>query len=272
MTHWQLAQINVARAIGTAHSPEMAEFHAQIPAINALADASPGFIWRLQDATGDATSIRASEDPYVLVNMSTWASLEALKSFVYRSGHAGVFGERHRWFEKPTLAHQALWWVPAGHIPTVEEGMARLERLRGPGPNRFAFTFAHGFAAPEEPPPPGTGPAPQIYDGRRLQVVSNTPNGDMRPGQIFEYRQDGARVWSVYHSDAVRFGSLVASVDAEGKLDIRYLQLGPTGTPRTGRCVTTPQQLAGEKLRLHEVWQWTNGDGSRGESVLEEMA
>ena len=270
MAHWQLAQINVARAIGTAQSAEMAEFYAQVPAINALAEASPGFVWRLQDATGNATSIRAFDDPYILLNMSTWVSVEALKSFVYRSGHAGVFNDRQRWFEKPTQAHQALWWIPAGHVPTVQEGLARLERLRGPGPNRFAFTFAHAFAVPDEPAAPITGPAPQIYDGRKLRVVSNTANGNLREGQVFAYRQDGARVWCVYDSPETRFGTLVASADAEGKLDMRYQQMGPTGTPRTGRCVTTPELLADGRLRLHEAWQWTNGDGSKGESVLED--
>ncbi len=271
MSYWHLAQINVARAVAAADSEVMADFYARIPAVNAGADASPGFIWRLQDESGDATSIRTSEDPFVLVNMSVWKNLDSLKAFVYRSSHATVFSERERWFEKPTVAHQALWWIPAGHIPSLEEGNIRLERLRSAQPTRFAFTFTHAFAAPPEPPAHGPGPVPQLYDGKRLRVISNTGPAGIGPGEVFEYRQDGARVWSVYHTEQTRFGSLVASVDPEGKLDLRYQQLDPKGTPRTGKCVSTPEQLPDGRLRLHEAWQWTNGDGSQGESILEEV-
>jgi Domain of unknown function (DUF3291) len=272
MRYWHLAQINVAQALGPAGSEVMADFQAQIPAINALADATPGFVWRLQDASGNATAIRAFDDPLVLINISVWESVEALKGFVYRSGHADVSRDRQKWFEKPAVAHQALWWIPAGHIPTIEEASSRLERLRSAQPTRFAFTFAHVFAAPDQPAEPTTGPAPQLYDGRKLQVVSNTASGDVVEGQVFEYRQADARVWSVYHTEETRFGSLVASADAEGKLDIRYQQLDPRGTPRTGRCVTTPEVMSDGRLRLHESWQWINGDGSRGQTVLEEIA
>jgi hypothetical protein len=153
----------------------------------------------------------------------------------------------------------------------VEEANIRLDRVRVAGPTRFAFTISHAFASPAEPAVPGTGPAPQIYNGRKMRLVSNTAGGDVPDGQVFEYRQDGARVWSVYHSAEARFGSLVASADAEGKLDLRYQQLDPKGTPRTGRCVTTPERLDDGRLRMLEVWQWTNGDGTRGESVLEEV-
>ncbi len=271
MRYWHLAQINVARALGPAGSETMADFHEQIPGINALAEATPGFVWRLQDASGNATAIRAYDDPDILINMSVWESVEALKGFVYRSGHADVSRDRHKWFDKPGLAHMALWWVPAGHIPGLDEANARLERLRAAQPTRFAFTFTHVFAAPDQPAEPGTGPAPQLYDGRRLQVVSNTAAGEVVEGQVFEYRQADARVWSVYHTAETRFGSLVASADADGKLDMRYQQLDPKGTPRTGRCVTTPEVMADGRLRLHEAWQWINGDGSRGESVLEEV-
>ena len=272
MNYWHLAQINVAKALAAPDSEAMADFHAQIPAINAVADESRGFVWRWPDGPmGNATSIGVSGDPFVLVNMSVWESVEALKTFAYRSSHANVLRDRSRWFEKSELAYQALWWIPAGHIPSMEEGKSRLERVRAAGPNRFAFNFAHVFAAPGEPAAPPTEPAPLIYDGRRLTVISNTGKGDMRPGQLFVYRQDGPRVWSVYHSNEARFGSLVASVDAEGKLDMRYQQLDPNGTPRTGRGVTTPERLEDGRLRLREEWQWTNGDGSRGETVLEEV-
>ena len=267
MNYWHLAQINVAKALGPKGSELMADFDRQIPVINAAADESRGFVWRWDDIVSPVDA-----EPFILINMSVWESVESLKNFAYRSAHASLFRDRARWFEKPEVAHQALWWVPAGHIPSIEEGNLRLERMRASGATRFAFTFAHAFAAPGEPAAPPTEPAPQIYDGRLLQVISNTGKGDMLPGQVFEYRQDGSRVWSVYHSTEARFGALVASADAEGKLDIRYQQLDPKGTPRTGKCVTTPERLDDGRLRLHEEWQWTNGDGSRGETVLEEVA
>ncbi len=267
MSYWHLAQIKIAKALGPADSEVMADFHARRPALNAGADASPGFIWRLPDESADATS----EDPYILVNMSVWKNLDSLKTFVYRSPYASVFSERERWFEKPAVAHQALWWIPAGHIPTLEAGHLRLERLRSAQPTRFAFTFTHAFAAPPEPPAPIADPVPQLYDGKRLRVVSNSGVAGIGPGQIFHYRQEGARVWSVYHSDQTRFGSLVGSVAADGKLDVRYQQLDPKGTPRTGKCASTPEHLGDGRLRLLETWQWTNGDGSQGDSVLEEV-
>lgn len=152
MRRWHLAQINVARALAPSGSEVMTGFYARISAINALADASPGFVWRLQDDSGNATSIQTSEDPYLLVNMSVWESIEALKDFVYRSSHAGVFADRARWFEKPSQPHQALWWIPAGHIPTTAEGYARLDLLRSVGPGPEAFTFAHPSPPPADQP------------------------------------------------------------------------------------------------------------------------
>jgi heme-degrading monooxygenase HmoA len=136
---WQIAQMNVAQARWAADRVEMAEFYAQVPAINAGAEASPGFVWRLTEDAGD---------PSLLVNLSVWESVEALRGFVYQSAHVGVFRDRERWFEKPVQASQVLWWIPAGHRPGYAEGWAKLELLRTAGPSAEAFTFAVGFAAP----------------------------------------------------------------------------------------------------------------------------
>ena len=129
-------------------SPIMAGFVALLPTVNAEADRSPGFVWRLETSDGDATSIRAFDDPMILVNMSVWESVEALKDFVYRSGHVVPLRDRGQWFERPQQAHLAMWWIPAGHIPTVEEARERLEYLRTHGPSGFAFTFTALFAPP----------------------------------------------------------------------------------------------------------------------------
>lgn len=149
MQDWHLAQINVARALAPLDDPVMADFVARLDAVNALADRSPGFVWRLQDESGNATDIPATDDPLVIVNMSVWASVEALFDFVYRSGHKAVLTRRREWFERYDGPHMALWWVEAGHRPTVAEGLARLERLAENGPSADAFTFRQRFPAPE---------------------------------------------------------------------------------------------------------------------------
>jgi Domain of unknown function (DUF3291) len=152
---WHIAQLNVGRAVAPPGSPELADFMAALDRINALADSSPGFVWRLQSASGNATDILVSADPRSLVNLSVWSSVEALFAFVYRSGHTAVMQRRREWFEKPAQAHQVLWWVPAGHIPTTAEALERLAQLRREGPTPQAFTFGRRH------PPPGQSGSPQ---------------------------------------------------------------------------------------------------------------
>ncbi len=146
---WHLAQINVGRARGSMDSPVMAGFAAQLETINQLAESTPGFVWRLKDEGGDATSFRIFEDPMMMVNASVWESIEALRDFVYRSSHSQVMRGRAQWFEKPGEAYMALWWVPAGHIPTLEELRDRLAHRRAHGDTPYAFGFAHTFSAPD---------------------------------------------------------------------------------------------------------------------------
>jgi hypothetical protein len=144
-----LAQINVARMLHPLGDPRMASFVARLDRVNALADAHPGFVWRLQDESGNATGLNPFPDPMVLVNMSVWRSVEALFEFVYRSGHSEPLRLRKAWFEKPVEAHMALWWLPAGALPTLALGRARLEHLRRHGPTAEAFTFKHRFPPPQ---------------------------------------------------------------------------------------------------------------------------
>jgi hypothetical protein len=146
-----LAQINIARMLAPIDSPQMADFVDRLPAVNALAESSPGFVWRLQTAEGDATSLQPYPDPMILVNMSVWETVEDLKAFTYKTGHSGPLRDRARWFEKPTHAHMAMWWIPAGHIPTVEEGVARLGHRRTHGDSPYAFSFQAPYPAPGEP-------------------------------------------------------------------------------------------------------------------------
>jgi hypothetical protein len=151
MSSWHIAQLNVGKAVAPPGSPELAEFMAALDGINALADRSPGFIWRLQSASGNATDILLTDDPTALINMSVWRSLDALFEFVYRSAHTPVMLRRREWFVKPTQAYQVLWWVPVGHLPTPQEAMERLEHLRRNGPSAYAFTFKASFPPPGEP-------------------------------------------------------------------------------------------------------------------------
>ena len=138
---WQLAQINVARLIAPKGDPAVQPFFDALDAVNALADAAPGFVWRLQDDSGNATGINPTPDALLLVNISVWETPEALFDFVYRSAHAGPLGQRRQWFDRFDGAFQALWWVPAGHRPSVPEGLGRLWMLDRYGPTASAFGF-----------------------------------------------------------------------------------------------------------------------------------
>jgi Domain of unknown function (DUF3291) len=115
--------------------------------VNAVADQAPGFVWRLQTEEGNATAIPVLGDDRLIVNMSVWESIDQLADFVYRSGHVSVMRRRREWFERIQV-FMALWWVPAGHLPTVAEAEERLEHLRSHGPTAHAFTFRRRFAAP----------------------------------------------------------------------------------------------------------------------------
>ena len=148
MSAYELAQLNVARMKAPLESPTMADFVANLERINALAESSPGFVWRLQTEEGDATGLRPlGED--TLVNVSVWRDAQSLNKYVYQSAHAEVMRRRKEWFERTREAYVVLWWVPKGHRPTVPEAIAKLELLRANGPTPAAFTFRHAFAPPD---------------------------------------------------------------------------------------------------------------------------
>ena len=151
MGQFHLAQLNIGRIRGPIDSEIMAGFVALLDSVNALADQSAGFVWRLQDSAGDATSFRPfDDDASMLVNMSVWDSVETLRAFVYKSAHSEPLRRRAEWFERPTQAYTALWWIPAGHIPSIAEAVERLEYRRAHGDTPYAFSFATPF------PPPGS--------------------------------------------------------------------------------------------------------------------
>ncbi len=150
MPEFHIAQINIARMLAPITDPVMQDFVAQLLPINALADESPGFVWRLQSESGDATSIKVYEDDMIIINLTVWESIDALREFAYKSAHSGVLRDRKRWFEKFDGPYYALWWIPAGHLPSTEEGKERLDYLRQHGDSTYAFSFKNVFPAPVE--------------------------------------------------------------------------------------------------------------------------
>ena len=149
MPEYHLAQINIAQMKAPLHHPSMKTFLDQIAEINNLAEASPGFVWRLRDQYGDATSIRPF-GPTILVNVSVWEGPEQLKDYAYKSAHKEVMQNRKEWFDPMEEAHFAMWWVQAGTEPTVLGAKAKLEYLFAHGETEHAFTFRKVFPKPNQ--------------------------------------------------------------------------------------------------------------------------
>lgn len=149
MREYHVAQLNIARPRASLDEPSMAGFVADLPRLNALADGAPGFVWRLQgDGAPDATGLRPF-GPDIMVNLSVWTSVVALRTYVYNSRHLDSLRRRQEWFTHDGLDHHlVLWWIPAGVIPTVEEAWERLELLGRDGPGARAFTLRHPFPPP----------------------------------------------------------------------------------------------------------------------------
>lgn len=126
-------------------NPLIDNFRLNLDRINALAEVSPGFVWRLQDEAGNATGIKPFGDDLEIVNLTVWTSIDALADFTYRSGHKEFLRRRREFFEAPSLPILCLWWVPEGTIPAVPDAVARLEHLRAHGPSPEAFTFRRRF-------------------------------------------------------------------------------------------------------------------------------
>ena len=148
MTQFHLAQLNIAKAVDDMDSDTLAPFVAQLDEINALAEASPGFVWRLKDESGNATSINVFDDPRLIINMSVWEGIEPLSDFVYKTAHTKVMARRREWFHVMEEAYHVLWWIDVGTEPTLEEAKSRLRHLEENGASEFAFTFKSPFPKP----------------------------------------------------------------------------------------------------------------------------
>jgi hypothetical protein len=145
---FHLAQLNIGRIVAPLDSPVMADFTNNLISINTLADTSPGFVWRMKDEADNATSIRMYDDHRIIVNMSVWETPEHLYQYVYRSLHTDFLKRRREWFDKMSEMFYALWYIPAGHLPDIEEARERLEYLREHGETPYAFSFRQQFEPP----------------------------------------------------------------------------------------------------------------------------
>ena len=150
MSLYHVAQVNIGRVRAPTEDPLMAGFVTRLDEINALAERSPGFVWRLQTPVGNATYFRPyPEDDRILINMSVWEAVAALRDYVYKTAHVELLRQREAWFEKFSGVYMALWWVPAGHRPGLDEATKRLAHLENYGPTQFAFTFKSTFESDE---------------------------------------------------------------------------------------------------------------------------
>ncbi len=151
MTSYHLAQLNLGLLAAPIDADEMTEFRLALGPINALAEATPGFVWRLKDDDGGSSTyveVPGMDDPLWAPNMSVWESLDALKHFMHKSGHASYLRRRREWFQQPPGLINVLWWIPAGEIPTLADAVRRLQHLEANGPSEQGW----GFATPLDPP------------------------------------------------------------------------------------------------------------------------
>ncbi len=134
-----LAQLNVGYARYPLDDPRIAEFMGNLDRMNALAERSPGFVWRLQSDGGNATDIAVPGDPDMISNLSVWTDAASLGHYVFNTLHARFYEKGPKWFEPMDRPHFVMWPVPDGHRPDLIEAMDRLAHLRIHGSTEDAF-------------------------------------------------------------------------------------------------------------------------------------
>lgn len=145
MQKFHLAQVNISKLLEPIDSLLLSDFVAQLGEINALAEQSKGFVWRLKGDNENATALRVFEDDMIIINMSVWETIEDLKDFIFKTAHAHVMRGRNQWFEKSKEAMLALWWIPENEKPTPQDAKERLASINKNGSTPFAFTFKDVF-------------------------------------------------------------------------------------------------------------------------------
>lgn len=146
MTARHLAQFNIARVRYPLDDPRMKEFVDNVARVNGLAEQIDGFVWRLQDDSGNAMGMTVYDDPRILPNLTVWESAAALERFVFRTLHSRFYGRREEWFERIETP-LVMWWIAPGHRPDLAEGVARLDHLKAHGVSDFAFGWESLAAA-----------------------------------------------------------------------------------------------------------------------------
>lgn len=265
---YNLAQVNIAKARASLDEPIMRGFVDQLASINALADSTPGFVWRLASDVGDNTYLRPYADPLVIFNLSIWQSVDALKRYVYRTSHGAAIRDRKQWFDPIDQAHFALWWIPAGHIPSVEEAKQRLSHRQAHGDGPMAFSFTRSYEMPLQPDDDRDAQPTIDCDGRVLALSRRSALGDCGALTRFRYGQERSRVWATYDGDGIRFGTLVAVCDHNGRLHGCYQHLDSSDRLRVGRYVGRAHLTSDARLRISENWV---SDRGHGHSVVEEL-
>ncbi len=150
-----LAQFNVGTLLHPQDDPRSAGFMDALDEVNTAGERSPGFVWRYQDESGAATDTHLWDDPLAIINLTVWESIEDLRAFAYRGIHLDYFRRRLEWFHPHEEPSHVMWWIPAGTLPTPEDGKARLEHLiaHGPSPAAFGFREAAGVSRQVAPLP-----------------------------------------------------------------------------------------------------------------------
>lgn len=149
MNHYQIAEINIARMKGVdINDPMMKEFVDNLDSVNAIAEKTAGFIWRLKDDNNNATSLNPYNDEQIIINVSVWETIESLQEFMYKTFHNEFLKRRKEWFHSFGKAHTAMWWITAGEYPSMQEAVNKLDELQKNGPSQSVFDLKHLFQAP----------------------------------------------------------------------------------------------------------------------------
>ena len=250
-----VAQINVGTMVAATDDPRVAEFMDALEGVNAIADAAPGFVWRLQTDSGNATEIQIFPNPLTLVNMSLWESVDALKAYVYRSEHMEFFRRRAAWFE-PDAKRVALWHVPAGTIPALDEAIRRVEFLERNGPTPYAF----GFAKPpvplvfEETDPDDPDTAAMIARlNDELAVVATHAGENHFALATAEVTGDrGRMIRAELGEQLVGCGAVRAIGDGAGELKRMYVDESVRGS-KIGAAMLDQLELHAQRLGLRQL-------------------
>jgi hypothetical protein len=141
-----LAELNVGRLLAPTDDPRVAEFMAALDRVNGLGKRMPGFVWMMEDSVQPDrgnTGAFVGGDPQQIANLTVWESVATLEAFVWNTVHRSFYERRAEWFEVLGRMHFVMWWVPAGHRPTLDEGLARLALLQERGDSDDAFGWRH---------------------------------------------------------------------------------------------------------------------------------